>query len=360
MPSKYRDEFFDEPRDESLIKLRIYEKYLVPWAAKVGSTAKGSTIWVVDGFAGPGSYRDVTETSGSPKLILDHARRELERGAKYKIGCVFVEEKLTSWQQLSRTCGQYPDVESHAIRGDFWDQIEDIIDIVQGQPLLAVVDPFGVKGMDYVKLARLANASEKCDLIVTFFENAIPRIKPQYPEEIARAIGPESPADKSPAETFARNLRDETGFLPAGRFPIRQSFDRAKAYELIVLSRNVNAYLIWNDLVTREWQQLRQAQGMAQAAKGQRLPGFSIEDIDADEDLRSATSAILDWLRRSDRELFRRKDMIDDFVVSRFSDYHSSTLRQALKVLASAGRIRCEVKRKADTSDWRVIDWTEL
>lgn len=361
MPSKYRDEFFDEPRDESLIKLRIYKKYLVPWASKVGSTAPGSTIWVVDGFAGPGSYKDAAETSGSPKLILDHARRELERGAKYKVGCIFVEEKLTSWEQLRHLCRQYPDVESYPIRGDFWHQIEAIIDIVQGQPMLAVIDPFGVKGMDYMKLTQLANASDKCDLIVTFFESAVPRVKPSFPEAITKAIGPESSTDKSPAETFARNLRNETRFLPAGRFPIKQSFDRAKAYELVVLSRSVHAYRIWNDLVTREWQKLRQARGMAQAARGQRfLQGISMEAIDADEDLRSAANAILDWWRRSDHELFQRKDMIDDFVVSRFSDYHSSTLRQALKALESAGRLRCEVKRSADTSDWRVIDWTEL
>ena len=361
MPSKYRDEFFDEPRDESLIKLRIYQKYLVPWARKVGSTAEGSNIWVVDGFAGPGSYKDSAETSGSPKLILDHARREFDRGAKYKIGCVFVEEKLASWQQLNRMCAQYPDVESHPIHGDFWNQIESINNIVQGQPLLAVIDPFGVMGMDYMKLSRLANASDKCDLIVTFFESAVPRVKPGYPDAITKAIGSETPADKSAAETFVRNLRHETGFLPAGRFPIKQSIDKAQTYELVVLSRSVHAYLIWNDLVTREWQQLRQAQAMAYAAKGQRhLEGFSVEEVDAAEDLRNAANAILDWSKRTNRDIFQRKEMIDDFVVSRFSDYHTSTLRQALKQLESTGRINCEVKRRADTSDWRVIDWTEL
>ena len=361
MPSKYRNEFFDEPRDESLIKLRIYEKYLVPWARKVGSTAKDSSIWVVDGFAGPGSYKDTGETSGSPRLILDHARRELKRGAKYKIGCVFVEEKLGSWQQLNRMCGQYPDVESHPIHGDFWNEIEGISEIVQGQPLLAVIDPFGVKGMDYMKLSRLANASDKCDLIVTFFESAVPRVKPGYPDAITKAIGPETPADKSPAETFVRNLRHETGFLPAGRFPIKQSFDKAETYELIVLSRSVHAYHIWNDLVTRESQKLRKAKTIAQVAGGKRfLGGFSMEDIDASEDLRSAANAILDWSRQSNRGVFRRKDMLDDFVVTRFSSYHTSTLRQAMKVLESAGRLTCEVKRSADTSDWRVIDWTEL
>ena len=325
MPSKFRNEFFDEPRDESLIKLGIYAKYLVPWASKVGSTSSDSIIWVVDGFAGPGGYKDKAETPGSPKLILDLAQRTLDTRAKYRIGCVFIEEKLKRWRLLRTLCDHYPDVQLRIIRGDFWDEIEDIVDIVRGQPLLLVIDPFGVMGMDYVKLARLANASNKCDLIVTFFDSAVPRLETQYPEEVARATGARSPDDKSSAETFARNLCNAADFLPAGRFPIRQSFDKAKLYELIVFSRSVHAYRIWNDLVTREWQRLRRSASDPRVASGQTaLVGFQdvMGEADATEDQRNAANAILAWSKQEGRRLFQRTDMIDHFVVYRFSDFH--------------------------------------
>jgi len=67
--------FFTRIRDWAWIKHTIFRDYLVPWAMKVGFTAP--TIYVVDGFAGRGSYIDETtgeRSDGSPVI----AARSLE------------------------------------------------------------------------------------------------------------------------------------------------------------------------------------------------------------------------------------------------------------------------------------------
>ena len=54
-------DFFAEAKARSLYKLDVYGKYLRPLTNKlgrlVGPHRPGSHIWIVDGFAGTGSYQ---------------------------------------------------------------------------------------------------------------------------------------------------------------------------------------------------------------------------------------------------------------------------------------------------------------
>ena len=59
-------------RAAAVLKHGILDSYVVPWASKVGSTASGKAVAVLDGYAGPGTYEDGTE--GSPALLIRSAR----------------------------------------------------------------------------------------------------------------------------------------------------------------------------------------------------------------------------------------------------------------------------------------------
>jgi three-Cys-motif partner protein len=54
------DSFFDEQKEQSLVKARIVEKYFWAWAKVIIPTAKkaGNKIAYIDLFAGPGRYKD--------------------------------------------------------------------------------------------------------------------------------------------------------------------------------------------------------------------------------------------------------------------------------------------------------------
>jgi len=63
------DSFFNEQKEQSLIKARIVEKYFWVWAKVIMSAVKKATpvnpkIAYIDLFAGPGRYQD------NSKLLL--------------------------------------------------------------------------------------------------------------------------------------------------------------------------------------------------------------------------------------------------------------------------------------------------
>jgi hypothetical protein len=356
MPSKYRSTFFDEPREASRIKLRLLEKYLVPWTAKVGSTAPGGRLCVVDGFAGQGDYDD--GTPGSPRLILDQARAA-GREYGYRIGCVFVDMKNAHATKLKALCRQYEDVEGCVIHGDFWKNIDEIRRLVDGRPLLTLVDPFGVKSLDYERIGILVNGSRKCDLVVTFVDSAAARIAGSYPLDIAKAIGPRKD-DEEFAATFARNMASKGRFLAGGRFPIHQSIDREKKYELVVFSRSHHAYELWNNFMTTEWRKQRTARTHKQFPPQRALAGMAewADASDAQEDVANAADEMLAWLRLRANPSFTRIETIREFVVHRFAAFNTSTLKRGLTLLEDRGSVSCESKvvRNIDQRRWRLTD----
>ncbi len=65
--------FFEESRDQSIVKATIVSKYFWAWAKVIIPTAKahGGNIAYLDLFAGPGRYQDGTKST--PLLILQQA-----------------------------------------------------------------------------------------------------------------------------------------------------------------------------------------------------------------------------------------------------------------------------------------------
>ncbi len=66
------DDFFDRKRPWSHIKDTVLVEYLGPYLHKV-TRAVGERVVLVDGFAGPGRFKD--GSPGSPLLMLDVADR---------------------------------------------------------------------------------------------------------------------------------------------------------------------------------------------------------------------------------------------------------------------------------------------
>jgi hypothetical protein len=352
MPSKYRTTFFDEPREASLIKLRILEKYLTPWTSKVGSAAPGGRLCVLDCFAGRGDYLD--GSPGSPRLILEHAGT-----ARYEIGCIFVEKKKEWASRLSALCSRHSDVDSTVIHGDFRERIGDVVDLIQGRPLLMLVDPYGVKDLDYKKIGLIARSTAKCDLVVTFVDSAARRLASGYPRDIVRAIGPRTGSEDYGA-SFAANMASEGGFLPGGRFDIKQSFDASKKYELIVFSRSHHAYELWNNFMTSESRRQRTNYTEQQFPLEAALDGMAdwAQDMDRQQDIDDAAAEIMSWARDR-KEPFTRPELVQHFTVHRFASFHTSTLKNALQQLAAHGRIYAfGAGGSTDRRRWTINDAT--
>ena len=143
--------FFDNLRDHSEIKLRILGKFLVPWAAKLGSTSvRGSgVIWYVDGFAGKGRYEDGGE--GSPVLGLHRARLTQIEKRRYDLACFFIEKQRNHWESLENIVIPFRRDGINVINrhGEFSTFIPKIVRATQGSPVLLFVGPFGISPLKY-------------------------------------------------------------------------------------------------------------------------------------------------------------------------------------------------------------------
>src|SRR6266508_1042617 len=87
------------------IKHLALADYVTPWAAKVGSIAR--TIFIVDLFAGAGTYRDLLsglKMDGSPVIFARQALRYSERfrGRELRVICVERNQKNASALQERR------------------------------------------------------------------------------------------------------------------------------------------------------------------------------------------------------------------------------------------------------------------
>ncbi len=65
--------FFEETKEQSLVKSAIVSKYFWAWAKVIMSRVRSTTkkIAYIDLFAGPGRYKDGTQST--PLLVLKHA-----------------------------------------------------------------------------------------------------------------------------------------------------------------------------------------------------------------------------------------------------------------------------------------------
>lgn len=290
-------------------------------------------------------------------LALECARAIALAGKDYTLGCVFVEKEPAHARALEALAKDYPAVDVSVIAGDFWAVTEQVAGIVRGDPYLLMIDPYGIKDLDLAKLAKLAKASSRCDLVVTFVESAVPRLETQYKEAIAQAIGERDPSERSAAETFSRNMAVAGRFLPGGRYAIKQNFDAAKSYELIVFSRSAHAYELWNDFMTKETAKLKQGKWLRTNAVTSRLPEFeeAFGEAEAVDEPQEASVQIMDWARASSGLRFTREQMIHHFVVNCFTCHHTSTWKTALSHLEGSGEVRrLHVGKPIDKDKWEI------
>lgn len=141
--------FFRSKRAAAVLKHAILAKYVVPFAAKTGSTSVGKRVVIVDGYAGAGRYED--GKPGSPALIADAARKLPDRA----IECYFVEKDLPTLERLREVLA----VEGAGIKWKAWEgtaeqHLDEVLTRADGVPLFLFLDPYGL-GPAFDKIAEI-------------------------------------------------------------------------------------------------------------------------------------------------------------------------------------------------------------
>ena len=170
--------FFEEPKEPSLIKSRIVEKYFDAWAKVVIGTQKRrrddiQKIAYIDLFSGPGCYKDGTKST--PFKILDRAINNLD--LKERLVAVFNDKNKENADDLRESIQSISGIETLKNKPVVWNkevgaEIVGIFEKNKLVPTLFFIDPWGYKGLS-LRLMKSVLKDWGCDGIFFFNYNRI-------------------------------------------------------------------------------------------------------------------------------------------------------------------------------------------
>ena len=264
--------FFEEQKEQSLVKSTIVAKYFDVWSNVIISTQKryprhSQKIAYIDLFAGPGRYKDGTQST--PLKILTNAIEKPD--LRKRLVAIFNDKDEKNSKALEKTITQITGIEKLRYEPQVYNQEvgEEIVKMFESMnliPTLFFVDPWGYKGLSL----RLVNSVLKdwgCDAIFFFNYNRINMgINNTAVENHMKALFGEDSAvklkDKLRGKTSNQReiiIVEELcqalkGYGAKFVLPFRFKNDKGErtSHHLIFVSKNFRGYEIMKDIMSRE------------------------------------------------------------------------------------------------------------
>ncbi|HBK96109.1 MAG TPA: hypothetical protein DD001_01665 [Microcoleaceae bacterium UBA10368] len=167
--------FFDESRDNSLVKSEIVAKYFWAWAKVIIPTAKkrSNKIAYIDLFSGPGRYQDGSKST--PLLILERAIADPDMSQM--LVTLFNDKDSNNTQSLQQAIESIPDISRLSykpivLNKEVGEEIVQEIKKINNVPTLFFIDPWGYKGLSLGLIGAVIK-DWGCDCIFFFNYNRI-------------------------------------------------------------------------------------------------------------------------------------------------------------------------------------------
>lgn len=263
------DRFFEEAKEQSVVKTILVSKYFWAWAKVIMPTAKQrpGRIAYIDLFAGPRRYKDGTKST--PLRIIEQAIAD--RDMRNMLVTIFNDADEDNTKSLETAIAQLPGIEALRYVPQVYNQevgteIVKMFESVNLVPTLFFVDPWGYKGLSL----RLVNSVLKdwgCDCIFFFNYNRINMGLPnEYVDEHMNSLFGKQRADRlrqrlvglsaeqrelTIVEEIAEALKEMGGkyVLP---FTFRNSNGTRTSHHLIFVSKHFKGYEIMKDIMDKE------------------------------------------------------------------------------------------------------------
>ncbi|REJ54385.1 MAG: hypothetical protein DWQ58_08980 [Microcystis aeruginosa TA09] len=263
--------FFNEQKEQSLIKARIVEKYFWAWAKVIISKVKGSSsvqkIVYVDLFAGAGRYKDGSKST--PVKVLETAIADTDM--RNMLVSIFNDADVENVNSLQQAIDSIPGIENLKYRPQIskYEVGEDIVKIFQSMklvPTLLFVDPWGYKGLSL----QLVNSVVKdwgCDCIFFFNYNRINmglnndavkehinalfgQVRADQLRERLKTLTPQE-RELTVVEYICEALKEMGGkyVLP---FRFRHEMGNRTSHHLIFVSKHSKGYGIMKEIMAKE------------------------------------------------------------------------------------------------------------
>jgi three-Cys-motif partner protein len=266
-----RSSFFDEQKEQSLIKARIVEKYFWVWAKVVISTVKKSDseqkIAYIDLFAGVGRYKDGSKST--PIKVLETAISDPDM--RNMLVSIFNDADAENVNSLREAIDSIPGIENLKYRPQLLNHEvgDNVVKTFQERrlvPTLFFVDPWGYKGLSL----QLINSVVKdwgCDCIFFFNYNRInmglsndtvkEHMNALFGQERAgqvreklKALGTQE-RELTVVEAICEALKEMGGqyVLP---FRFKHETGNRTSHHLIFVSKHVKGYEIMKEIMAKE------------------------------------------------------------------------------------------------------------
>jgi three-Cys-motif partner protein len=263
------DGFFEETKEQSLVKAAIVSKYFWAWAKVMMSRVKqaGKKIAYIDLFAGPGRYKDGTKST--PLLVLEQAIADPDM--RHMLVAIFNDRNADSSKSLEKAVRDLPGIDKLKYKPDVMNdevgtEMVKMFEEMRLIPTLFFVDPWGYKGLSL----QLVNAVVKdwgCECIFFFNYNRInmglnnalveEHMNALFGEERADALRPKlqalSVADRELAIVEelckALNPTNDRFVLP---FRFKDDRGTRTSHHLIFVSKHFLGYRIMKGVMSRE------------------------------------------------------------------------------------------------------------
>ena len=169
----------------TIAKIAILKNYLHVWFRILGKTRRAQTLLYVDGFAGPGYYKNHSE--GSPLAALSTAAGAIaELGDSFiarSLHCAFIEKEKPRFEEMCEAVESYvgkPKIGVTKVHGEFATGIAEVRQAVPGPfrgdgPLFLFADPFGGTGIPFATFASCMQA-DTAELLINLDADGIARI----------------------------------------------------------------------------------------------------------------------------------------------------------------------------------------
>lgn len=165
-------------------KHEILRRYLAAWFPILGTYH--SRIVYIDGFSGPGRYKN--GEPGSPMIAIDVALNH-RKSTSGEIVFWFIEERSDRHVHLKQelaTLSLPPHFKVTADSGRFHEKFGSVLASIEADknelaPTFAFIDPFGFSGIPF-SLIRNLLGHRRCEAFITFMVDAINRFL-DHPED---------------------------------------------------------------------------------------------------------------------------------------------------------------------------------
>lgn len=265
------ESFFDEQKEQSLIKARIVEKYFWVWAKVVISTIKKSAaeprIAYIDLFAGAGRYKDGSKST--PVKVLETAITDLDM--QNMLVSIFNDADAKNVNSLQQAVDSIPGIEKLRYRPQILNHEvgDNLVKTFQERrlvPTLFFVDPWGYKGLS-LKLINSVVKDWGCDCLFFFNYNRINMgLSNDAVKEHMNALFGQLRADRirkklknlnsqerelTVVEAICEALKEMGGqyVLP---FRFRHEVGNRTSHHLIFVSKHVRGYEIMKEIMAKE------------------------------------------------------------------------------------------------------------